>query len=156
MRPINTAFKDHGPHSRPPRCKIEQAGIEHCRLQIPLFTQGDARAVTGVVRALDGKTPLATSAQVLREDIDVAANVASIILEKVPSSLEARPQARGALPTLAAAWQPSRGAFALTPVNLIANWRRRRDSNPGYRFRVRSLSKGVPSATRPRLQSAPA
>ncbi len=33
------------------------------------------------------------------------------------------------------------------------NWRRRRDSNPGYRFwPVCSLSRGVPSTTRPRLR----
>ena len=34
-------------------------------------------------------------------------------------------------------------------------WRRRRDSNPGYRFwPVCSLSRGVPSTTRPRLREA--
>ena len=31
-------------------------------------------------------------------------------------------------------------------------WRRRRDSNPRYPFEVYSLSRGAPSATRPRLQ----
>ena len=35
-------------------------------------------------------------------------------------------------------------------------WRRRRDSNPGYRFwPVCSLSRGVPSTARPRLRETP-
>jgi hypothetical protein len=36
----------------------------------------------------------------------------------------------------------------------VEGWRRRRDLNPRYLCRVCSLSKGVPSATRPRLRPA--
>src|SRR3954468_17150084 len=40
-------------------------------------------------------------------------------------------------------------------MNLKDYWRRRRDSNPGYRFwPVCSLSRGVPSTTRPRLRNS--
>ena len=35
-----------------------------------------------------------------------------------------------------------------------SGWRRRRDSNPRYPFEVYSLSRGAPSATRPRLLTA--
>lgn len=36
--------------------------------------------------------------------------------------------------------------------SIVTNWRRGRDSNPRYRVRVYSLSRGAPSATRPPLR----
>ena len=45
------------------------------------------------------------------------------------------------------------GLSPMCPVRTGNGWRRRRDSNPGYRFwPVCSLSRGVPSTTRPRLR----
>src|SRR3954468_350340 len=67
------------------------------------------------------------------------------LLDHANATSSARVWATFGPQTLAKSWKRLK--------NQELRWRRRRDSNPGYRFwPVCSLSRGVPSTTRPRLR----